>query len=570
MNVCRYHLQEAGATPVQEIAYALATAIGVLDAVRDSGQVPPERFPEVVRLDLVLRQRRHPLRRGDLQDAGASPSCGTASARERYGVTDPKAPPLPLRRAGQLARPHRGAAREQRAAHRARDARRHAVEAGPGPRRSSCRRGTRRSACPARGTSSGRCACSRCWPSRPTCSSTSDIFDGSHVVEARTAELRDAAQAELDDVLALGGAFEAIDELKGRLVRVDGRADPAHRVGRADRGRRQRFTETEPSPLGGEPSRSSQVDPAVEAEMVADVERVAGRPRRRRGAARARRAAARRPSGTDNLMPATIALAHAGGTTGEWAGALREVFGEYRAPTGVRAAAGGRSDELAAVAAQGQGPAGRPAPAPRGQARPRRPLQRRRADRGRGPRRRHGGHLLGHPPHARADRGLGTRRGRRRDRPVDPVGQPPRARARGARRLRRGGASTRRSWSAGSSPRTTGDELLAAGVARRLHAEGLRARPDHGRDRRLHRGAARRGLRRTARLPARRLAAPAGAAQGAAVVVAAGGGAAGGTVRRWPAWILFGSVMPLAAARSAMAMPSLSAMPCRVSPCCTS
>ena len=81
INVCSYHLQEAGATPVQEIAYALATAIGVLDAVRESGQVDADDdFPQVVGRDLVLRERRHPLRRGDVQDARVRPRCGTASA----------------------------------------------------------------------------------------------------------------------------------------------------------------------------------------------------------------------------------------------------------------------------------------------------------------------------------------------------------------------------------------------------------------------------------------------------------------------------------------------------------
>ena len=91
MNVCSYHLQEAGATPVQEIAYSLATAIDVLDAVRESGQVDRRPVPGGRRLDLVLRERRHPLRRGDLQDAGLHRRCGTASPLERYGVTDPKA-----------------------------------------------------------------------------------------------------------------------------------------------------------------------------------------------------------------------------------------------------------------------------------------------------------------------------------------------------------------------------------------------------------------------------------------------------------------------------------------------
>ena len=92
--------------------------------------------------------------------------------RERYGVAGPEDAPVPVRRAGQLARPDRGAAGEQRAADRARDARRHAVARTPGPAPSSCRPGTRRSACRGRGTSSGRCGCSRCWRSSPTCWST--------------------------------------------------------------------------------------------------------------------------------------------------------------------------------------------------------------------------------------------------------------------------------------------------------------------------------------------------------------------------------------------------------------
>ena len=78
INICSYHLQEAGATPVQEIAYAMSTAVAVLDAVRDSGQVPPEEFAERGRPDLLLRQRRRALRRGDVQDARLRRSSGTS------------------------------------------------------------------------------------------------------------------------------------------------------------------------------------------------------------------------------------------------------------------------------------------------------------------------------------------------------------------------------------------------------------------------------------------------------------------------------------------------------------
>ena len=146
INVCSYHLQEAGATPEQEIAYSLATAIGVLDAVRDSGQVSARTVLPGVRLDLVLRQRRHPLRRGDLQAAGDDRDVGADRPGALRGHRR-QGPPLPLRRAGQLARAHRGTAGEQRAAHRARDARRDAVEAGPGAVRAAA--GVERSARPA-------------------------------------------------------------------------------------------------------------------------------------------------------------------------------------------------------------------------------------------------------------------------------------------------------------------------------------------------------------------------------------------------------------------------------------
>ena len=179
-----------------------------------------------------------------------------------------------------------------------------------------------------------------------------DILDGSHVVEARTAELVEAAQAELDDVLALGGAFAAIEELKGRLV-----ASNTARIRRIESGEQivvgvNAYTETTDSPLGGE-GNILEVDPQVQDQLIAEVQ--AWRSERdndavKRSLDQLRRAA----EGTENIMAATIDLAHAGGTTGEWAGLLREVFGEYRAPTGVAAAAGmgGQSDALRATAAR--------------------------------------------------------------------------------------------------------------------------------------------------------------------------------------------------------------------------
>ncbi len=194
-----------------------------------------------------------------------------------------------------------------------------------------------------------------------------DIFDGSVVIERKTAEVAEASWAELEDVLALGGAFEAIDELKSRLV-----GSQAERVRRIETGELQVvgvncFTETADSPLaagGGDGGSILRVDPAVESQLRADVEAWrAGRDGAavRRALDDLRRAAA----GTDNVMPATIALAHAGGTTGEWANALREVFGEYRAPTGVGGGVGHRGAEFQAVLARSRALAERAGGPPR-------------------------------------------------------------------------------------------------------------------------------------------------------------------------------------------------------------
>jgi (2R)-ethylmalonyl-CoA mutase len=177
-----------------------------------------------------------------------------------------------------------------------------------------------------------------------------DIFNGSIVMTNKTNELINAAQRELDDVLGLGGAFNAIDELKARLV-----ASQAERVKRIESGDQvvvgvNKFTQTEESPLtaGGGLEAILKVDPAVEVETTANV--VAWRASRDQAAVDAAlgelaRVAAS-TSTTDNIMVPTIALAKAGGTTGEWANCLRAVYGEYRAPTGVRAGAAARGAEF--------------------------------------------------------------------------------------------------------------------------------------------------------------------------------------------------------------------------------
>ena len=346
MNVCSYHLQEAGATPVQEIAFSMATAIGVLDAVRDSGQVSPDQFGAVfgsisffVNAGIRFVEEICKLR--------AMTEMWDEIGRDRYGVTDAKA--RRFRYGVQVnslglteAQPENNVQRivlEMLAVTLSKSARARSVQL------------------PAWNEALGL---PRPWDQQwalrmqqvlafeSDLLEYEDIFDGSTVIEARTASLKAAALAELDDVLAHGGAFEAIDTLKGRLV-----ASLADRTRRIESGEQvvvgvNRFTETAPSPLSGEGSILS-VDPAVEAEVVADVAH--WRASRDSHAVAVALVELRRVAATsENIMPATIALAHAGGTTGEWAGVLREVFGEFRAPTGVAAAVGRRTNELKSVA----------------------------------------------------------------------------------------------------------------------------------------------------------------------------------------------------------------------------
>jgi (2R)-ethylmalonyl-CoA mutase len=346
MNVCSYHLQEAGATPVQEIAYSLANAIGVLDAVKESGQVPDDRFPAVVAsisffVNAGIRFVEETCK------MRAFTELWDRICLERYGVTEPK-----LRRfrygvqVNSLglteAQPENNVQRivlEALGVTLSKDARARSIQL------------------PAWNEALGL---PRPWDQQWSLRiqqvlayetdllEYGDLFEGSKVVEAKTAELVEASQAELDDVLERGGAFEAIDELKGRLV-----ASHTERVRRIESGELKvvgvnAFKETAPSPLNANES-IMRVDPSVEEQMVADV--ALWRSNRdeeavKRSLDELRRAA----EDGSNVMPATIDLAHAGGTTGEWAGVLREVFGEYRAPTGVGAAVGQAVGGLAAVA----------------------------------------------------------------------------------------------------------------------------------------------------------------------------------------------------------------------------
>jgi (2R)-ethylmalonyl-CoA mutase len=352
INVCSYHLQEAGATPHQEVAYALATAIGVLDAVRDSGQIPADEFPAVVgRMSFFVNAGVRFVE--ETCKMRAFTALWDRVCTERYGVTDPKL--RRMRYGVQVnslglteAQPENNVPRivlESLGVTLSKDARARALQL------------------PAWNEALGL---PRPWDQQWSLRiqqilafesdllEYGDIFDGSVVIETKTAEVAEASWAELESVLELGGAFEAIDELKSRLV-----GSQAERVRRIETGELQVvgvncFTETAPSPLSpedGEGGNILRVDPAVESELRVDVE--AWRANRDNAAVtRALDDLRRAAEGTDNVMPATIALAHAGGTTGEWAGALRQVFGEYRAPTGVSGGVGHRGIEFKAVLAR--------------------------------------------------------------------------------------------------------------------------------------------------------------------------------------------------------------------------
>ena len=351
INVCSYHLQEAGATPTQEVAYALATAIGVLDGVRQSGKIEESELPEVVgRISFFVNASVRFVE--ETCKMRAFTRLWDHICEERYGVTDPK-----LRRFRYGVQVNSLGLTEQQPENNvqrivleslgvtlSKDARARALQL------------------PAWNEALGL---PRPWDQQWSLRMQQvlafesdlleydDIFEGSKVIEAKTEEIMASALAELADVEALGGAFEAIDELKMRLVRSQ-----AERVRRIESGEQMvvgvnNFQETAPSPLtgDGEIDNIMRVDPQVEAEQIADVQR--WRAERDQGAVQKAldvlREVAENNGPDGNIMEATIALAHAGGTTGEWAGALREVFGEFRAPTGVSGGGGRRGEEMAPI-----------------------------------------------------------------------------------------------------------------------------------------------------------------------------------------------------------------------------
>ncbi|MFP5310519.1 MAG: protein meaA [Actinomycetes bacterium] len=340
INICSYHLQEAGATPVQEVAYALANAIAVLDTVKERGEVPEDRFPQVVgRISFFVNAGIRFIE--ETAKMRAFTELWDRIATERYGVTDPK---LKRFRYGVQVnslglteqQPENNIARilvEMLGVTLSRDARARAVQL------------------PAWNEALGL---PRPWDQQLSLRMQQvlafetdlleypDLFEGSKVMDAKVAEIRDAAWAELEEVLSLGGALEAVEHMKAELVRSN-----AERLRRIEGGDLQvigvnAFTTGSDSPLVDEEGGILKVDDAAEVEQL---ERLAAhRERRDDAAVEAALAELRRAAEADeNLVPASIVCARAGVTTGEWAGTMRELFGEYRGPTGVsdRALAGG-------------------------------------------------------------------------------------------------------------------------------------------------------------------------------------------------------------------------------------
>jgi ethylmalonyl-CoA mutase len=347
-NVCSYHLQEAGATPVQEIAYALSTAIAVLDEVKRRGQVADDDFPKVfgrisffVNAGVRFVEEHAKLR--------AMSELWEGIGRERYGVTDPKY--LRLRYGVQVnslglteSQPENNVPRivlEALAVTLGRDARARAIQL------------------PAWNEALGL---PRPWDQQWSLRIQQilafetdlleypDLFEGSRVMDGLVAELVEGARDEMRVVEEQGGAVEAVPYMKSRLVESH-----RERVARIERGElrvvgQNCFTETEDSPLtAGADGGILKPDPQVERERREALERWKAE-RDSQAVERALQAlaeAARDESA--NIMPATIEAARAGATTGEWAGVLREEFGDYRAPTGVAAAAAAADGEAIAA-----------------------------------------------------------------------------------------------------------------------------------------------------------------------------------------------------------------------------
>ena len=337
INVCSYHLQEAGATPVQELAYALATAIAVLEAVRAREDVPAADFPRIVgRVSFFLNAGIRFVT--ELCKMRAFVELWDAVTAERFGVEDPG-----LRRFRYGVQVNSLGLTEQQPENNI-----HRILIEMLGVTLSKRARARAVQLPAWNEALGL---PRPWDQQWSLRMQQilaletdlleyeDIFDGSKVIAAKVAELVREAREELARIESMGGVLAAVENgyIKSRLV-----ASNTERVKAIAEGRQpvvgvNCYTEAEPSPLlatgdGG----FLAVDPAVEEAQIARLR--AHRRQRDEAAVAAALEELRRAAREDrNVLPPSIACARAGVTTGEWAQALREIYGEYRAPTGIAA-----------------------------------------------------------------------------------------------------------------------------------------------------------------------------------------------------------------------------------------
>ncbi len=351
INVCSYHLQEAGAGPVLELAFTLANAIAVLDAVRATGRMSAEEFPGLVgRISFFCNAGIRFVE--ETCKMRAFVALWDRVCRERYGVQDPK-----LRRfrygvqvnsLGLTAQqPENNVYRillEMLGVTLSRDARGRAVQL------------------PAWNEALGLpTAWDQQWSLRAQqilaletdLLEHGDLFEGSKVMAELTDRIATEAWEELQRVLERGGSVESLSYMKERLV-----ASLSRRLREIESGQRvvvgvNRYEESEPGPLAEDVGEGfgliERIEQATEEEQVERLR--TWRKERDDGAvSRALDALRRAAEGDENLVPASISAARAGVTTGEWAGALREVFGEYRPPTGVTGAATSPDGDRAALA----------------------------------------------------------------------------------------------------------------------------------------------------------------------------------------------------------------------------
>ena len=341
MNVCSYHLQEAGATPEQELAFALATATAVLDALKP--RVPAEDFPALVgRISFFVNAGIRFVT--EMCKMRAFVDLWDEICLERYGVEDPKY--RRFRYGVQVnslglteQQPENNVYRiliEMLAVTLSKNARARAVQL------------------PAWNEALGL---PRPWDQQWSLRMQQilayetdlleygDLFDGNPAVTAKVEELKQGARAELKHIDAMGGAVEAIEYMKSRLVEAN-----SDRIGRIEAGETivvgvNRYAEGEPSPLTSGPDAIMVADADAEADQVARL--VAWREARDETAVTSALEELRRACAEGrNVMPPSLAAARAGATTGEWGDVVRQVFGQYRAPTGVARAPSNRTEGL--------------------------------------------------------------------------------------------------------------------------------------------------------------------------------------------------------------------------------